>query len=146
MPSIDVKGNTSIPPSSPVPAEQPLAIGSRSLVMEFVPPSFSITYFTCDYLLLVSATFISTLMPHSENIVSLVPCFIHSASFFLCQYENVFQLNWARWMGVWAELFSHVRSQSLNLEENTGLPSMTCAVLQAGEFLNLVWTTVFYMW
>lgn len=38
-------------------------------------------YFICDYVLLVSATLISTLMPHSKNIVSLMPCFIHFANF-----------------------------------------------------------------
>lgn len=48
-------------------------------------------------------------------------------------------------MGVQAELFSQVHSQSLKLEENTRLPSLTSAVSWAGRFLTLVWSPVVYM-
>ncbi|KAK4831084.1 hypothetical protein QYF61_015282 [Mycteria americana] len=40
-PFLDVEGNASTPPSSPVPSEQPVATDSRSPVMGFVPPSFN---------------------------------------------------------------------------------------------------------
>lgn len=34
------------------------------------------------WLLITCVCYISTLMPHSKNIVSLMPCFIHFANFF----------------------------------------------------------------
>ncbi|KAK4832696.1 hypothetical protein QYF61_025157 [Mycteria americana] len=40
-PFLDVEGDASSPPSSPVPSEQPVAIDSHTPVMGFVPPSFS---------------------------------------------------------------------------------------------------------
>ncbi|KAK4815818.1 hypothetical protein QYF61_007427 [Mycteria americana] len=40
-PFLDIDGNTSVPPSPPVPSEQPVAIDSHTPVMGFVPPGFS---------------------------------------------------------------------------------------------------------
>ncbi|KAK4806147.1 hypothetical protein QYF61_001073 [Mycteria americana] len=40
-PFLDVEGNTSAPPSLPVPSEQPVAIDSCTPVMGFIPPGFS---------------------------------------------------------------------------------------------------------